>query len=313
VEQPVSLVLDAMARQLHVEVHRQSERLYFVGDLRPEDRAVLVRRVRGLEQQEIKQAVGTIVGGGTSVKAFPDGLLVVADKAAVLSRVEELIQGIESAGRPAWAVQLFLVTMTDDDLAEMGFDINPSVDVAVSYASAAAAGVPAVELSSGLEAVLKAARERSTMRLVAEPFFYMVDGDKAEYNRVRILAVPTSTITETGNFLTTGYQPFQAGTTVHVGIREVGERAVLLACDVTLSDLRNVTAEGFPESDSRQYQTKALCHTGGVYLLGSINLEERRRSRGNWLHLGRSTDTGREVMQIWCRCVAVNPDGGAIR
>lgn len=311
-DQPISLVLEALARQLEVEVHRQNEGLYFVGALRPEDRAVLVRRVRGLRQQEIRRAVGTLVGNGSAVEAFNDGLLVVSDKAAVLARVDELVDGIEAAGRPAWAVQLYLITLTGDDLRELGMDVTPSLDVGVTYASAASGGV-SVDAAAGLQAVLRAAREQGESRVVAEPFFYLVDGDEGQFQRVRELAVPVTTTTENGVQLRTGYQPFRAGTEVVVGIREVRADAVLLTCKVDLAELRSVSAEGFPESDARRFQASSVCYSGGVYLVGAIDISEVRQARGTWLHWGQRAETSQEVLQIWARVVSVDSKQGGAR
>ena len=272
---------------------------------------MLVRRVRGPTQKDIRSAVETLVDNGASVETFADGLLVVADKAAVLARVNELIDGIEAAGRPAWAVQLYLVTLTNDDLNELGFDVTPTVEVGVDFANAAARG-SSLDASAGLSAVLRAARERNTSHVIAEPFFYLVDGEQAEFKRVRRVPIPISTLTETGQFITSAYESFEVGTEVNVNVREVGPAAILLRCDVVIADLRSVSSEGFPESDSREYRSAAVCHSGGVYLVGSIDISEDRASHSTWLRFGERAKRGSEVMQIWARCVSVDSSQGSL-
>ena len=73
---PAAEVLELVARRLGVELSRVGG-AYFLGELRPEDRAVYVRRVRRLSSEELQAAVEVLISDNGRVTAYPDGLVVV--------------------------------------------------------------------------------------------------------------------------------------------------------------------------------------------------------------------------------------------
>ncbi len=302
-EQPLDRVLGSLARHLGTNYHQASPTLYFIGATRPQDRSVLVRRVRGLGSDQISQAIST-VGTDTKIAVYPDGLIVVSGLPETLQRVSQVLDEIESSRPGVWVVQLYLVTMTRDDLTELGLDVTPALDVALTY-GIGSQGISAGELNVGLSALLTAARSRSSMGITAEPLFYLIDGEQGHFERATTIPIAKRSVSDQGTVTTTGYQSFQAGTFVDVSLREMAGGAVRLEYDIELSILRSVTEDGFPSSDNRGYSGKSLCQSGGVYLLGAIDLTEDRTGRGTWLHSGVRESHSAEVMQIWARCVAV--------
>lgn len=307
--QPLDQVLASIARHLGTNYHQASPSLYFLGATRPQDEAVLVRRVRGLKADQIQAAIRT-VSSSVAVQAFPDGLVVCSDLPETLSRVSDVLDQIEASRPGVWVVQLYLVTMSRDDMTDLGLDITPALDVALAY-GVGSGGVSSGHLDVGLSALLTAARERSTMGVTAEPLFYLIDGESSVFERATQIPIARRAVSDQGTVTVTGYDTFKAGTLVTVEIREVAGQAVRLTYQLELSSLRAVTSDGFPSSDRRTYNGVSHLQSGGVYLLGSIDLTEERQGRGTWLHTGISESNSAEVMQIWARAVAVQ--GPAMR
>lgn len=285
--------------------------LWFVGQLRASDKALLVRRVRGMTQGEVEQAVRTLVTEGGSLTTYKDGLLILAESAEVVRRVNELLNQIESNPRPQWAVQLYLVTLSQRDVLDLGLDTVPALDLAVSQAVGSVQQIEPVKLNASLRTVLQAANERSSVAITAQPLFLLLDGERAEFQRGTRIPIPQRTVSDQGTVTTTGFTFVESGTSVKVEIRELSARSVRLDCNLELSDLVEVTADGAPRSDVRSYHAAAAVESGGTYLLASIEIGRRRSGRGTWLHMGLVDDQSQEVLQVWARCQSVT--GEALR
>lgn len=302
-DQPLDQVLSSLARHLNTHYHQVSPSLYFLGAIREQDEAVLVRRVRGLSAVQIMDAVET-VSVKIGVTAYADGLVVCSGIPDSLRQVSDVFDQIEASRPGVWCVQLYLVTMTRDDMTELGLDLVPALDVALTY-GVGSNSVSAGKLNVGLSALLSAARNRSTMAVTAEPLFYLVDGEKATFERATEVPIPRRTVSDQGTVTTTGYDKFKAGTVVEVAVREVAGGSIRLSYDLELSSLRAMSSDGFPSSDRRTYNGVSHVQSGGTYLLGSIDLTEERTGRGTWLHSGILESHTAEVMQIWARAVTV--------
>ena len=135
IDVPVDEVLGVIARRLGVQVTRTGS-IYFLGSLRPEDKGVLVRRVRRLSANELSDSVSVLLSQNGSVRAHEDGLVIVGDRVEVLARVVELLDRIERADTSSWVVQLHLVQLSDRALADWGLDVEPAADIGLAFASA---------------------------------------------------------------------------------------------------------------------------------------------------------------------------------
>lgn len=301
------VVAGLVARSLGVQLVER-DGVWIIGAQEPGDLAVMVRTVRGRTGDEIERAARTVINMDGHVAAYPDGLLVVVDSAEAVARCAALLDRMEAARRPQWAVQLYLVTLSQRDVIDLGLDVTPAVDLAVAQAAGSAAGIPATQLQASLRAVLRAAQERSTVSITAQPLFLLLDGEEAKFNRGTQILIPR-TMTRFpdggGQERTTDFEPVDTGTIVRVKIREVAADAVRLETHIELSDVVEVNSEGIPRTDRRSWSGPCVVTSGGTYLLTSIEIGQRRRGRGTLLHLGRMDDDSQEVLQVWCRCEAV--------
>ena len=312
-DQPTDEVLESVTRHLGVQLHKHSETLYFVGELRPEDNAVLVRRVRVLSGSELKAALGPTLSGANAIATFPDGLIVISDRAPVIQRAARMLDQLETMVAPTWAVQLYFVTFAKGDLVDLGLDVEPAFNLGVTYSTASAIGQGG-RLDVGLSALLEAVEQRSSSSLVAQPFFLMRDGSEANYRQVRSVPVATTQVSqETGNRTLVGFTTVEAGTIVNVGIREQSQNAVLLKLDAELSEILSVNDEGAPDAQRQTIQSETVVYSGGVYLVGAVEIVRKRKGRGAWLHPGSSSEDVTEVLQVWARAVSIDSQAGMVK
>lgn len=308
-------VLELFARQVGGEVSRVGS-TWFIGDLRPQDLGVFVRRSVRLSPEDLSQVLG-IVGSGVTRGRFvaDDGLIVVADQVQVLRRVAELVEAVDQAETVAWCVQLYVLSLSDDSVKDLGIDGIPAVNVAAVVAGASggltspASGVSAV---AELDAVLRAVSQGSRSKLLADPLLVVRDGQLARMERGRRLPVRLSTVdVQQGSTTTTGrIQTFNAGMTLEATVRESSRRTARLKLSLMMSDLDGFS-EGLPILQTDQIETEADVVSGGVYLLGALDRSQERESWSRWLQFGQKSERSSGVLQVWARVFRIgSQDGG---
>ena len=303
---PVSQLLGVVARRLNVQVTRTGD-LYFLGNLRAEDRGVLVRKVSRLNGEQLTDAIGVLLSDNGRVQSFDDGLVVVGDGVEILSRVDELLNGVEAAAIDSWVVQLFVVTMTERAERALGFDVIPAVELSTTFALGSGGGNNAYQslLSGGLDAILTATATTEGASLVADPTFVLVDGGSSKLERVERFPIPVTTVGDESGTRTQDVDFIDIGTIYDVSLRDVGNDRASVTVQANLA-----TANGFindvPIESAETFSTTAIMASGGVYFLGGVTRQENTdRIEGPFQSLLETQDkTSR--LQIWARVYRIS-------
>jgi len=306
-EQSLPAVLGVVARRLGVELDSKGS-LYYLGSLRPQDRGVLVRRVRRLSPTELRAAVETLVTHETgALAAFDDGLLVVGDRVEVLERLDSLLDRVESSDSPAWVVQLYLVSIGDQEAADLGVDAVPAADIALAFAAASQGGsFASATLTGGLDAVLRASRETSGISVVANPTFYMADGGTVNYSRGNRVPIPRRSVSDQGTVQTVGFDLIDVGLSVQCQLRELSIDRASLSVDLEMSEIASIGELGAPSTTRESYTVAGPVTSGGVYLLGSVERSEVSKSAAAWLRNGFTHRHDNRLLQVWARAMLVS-------
>ncbi|MCE9545269.1 MAG: type II and III secretion system protein [Planctomycetia bacterium] len=312
VDMPLPDVLAVMARRLGVDVSHQG-RLFYMGRLRPQDRGFLVRRVRALTLEELNNAVGTVKSQDGQAHVMGNGVVVVSDRVEVLQQVSAMLDAAEAATAEAaeWCVQLYLVSTSDTFLSDLGIDATPAIDLAATYAwaSGGAAQNQSI-LTGGLTALLHASRTSAGASIVAQPLLLLRDGTTASFNRGQRVPLAKRAVSDQGTVTTTGFDFLQTGLVITAAVREVTQDRCSLKVAVSLSTVDSFDADGAPLTTQSAIEGVAEVHSGGVYLLGSLDLADKAESRSGWLRWGSTQTDNHHQFQLWCRVVRV---GGSAR
>lgn len=296
----MSRVLGVVARRLGANL-TYSGNLYYLGELRPEDRGVLVRRAPRLSSEELRHAVEALLSEVGRMVSFVDGLVVVSDRVEVLERVVELLDRLESVPVGSWVVQLHVLLIADSDKAELGLEVAPSAELALSFAAASdlhlSGGFTA---TGGLDVLLRAVLSSSRSRVVCEPLFVVRDGEISRYEDGQEVPIPRKTVSGEGTVTVSGYDYRQTGVTISVDVREFQREAGLLGLSLELGELVRYVEE-VPVVDRRRFETAAVVNSGGVYLLGSISLDRQRHTTGGGLGTVFGVDDGKSQLDVWAR------------
>lgn len=311
-DQRTSDVLGIVARRLGVQVSRTGS-LYFLGTLRPEDKGVLVRRVRRLSSADLQQATISLLSDVGRLAVMPDGLCVVGDRVEVLQRVNELFDAIDSATDGSIVVQLHLVSLSATAIRELGLETTPTLDVAATFAGAASGGMDsAATLTAGLRGVLNVAASDSSSHVIAQPLFVCVEGSEAKLVRGERIPVPKRVVSDQGTVTTSGFDYIQTGLDVGVIVRETGGGLLRVTLNVQQSS-KSGEIEGSPIVANEGLTTEAAIQPGGVYLLGSLDRREDMLGTGGRMRLGFADSRSDQQVQVWLRAYRVGtPAGGPL-
>jgi hypothetical protein len=293
-------VMSMISRRIGVEVHRAG-RIFYVGTFRPEDRAVLVRRVRRLERVQIQEAVSVLQSGDGRVAVYDDGLVVIGDKLQVLTRIDNLLEQVEASDAAVWAVQFWLVSLTDSALLDLGFDLTPSLDVAVAFAQGSAGAASTATLNGGLSAVLEAAQEETQAELIVEHLALIRDGVPHTFFEGNEWPVRIERTSNEGTATTTDVNYVSTGLTVEGLLREFSPDSAKLAVKVDLSELVAVVDGFAPQTAVTRFDTEAIVQSNGVYLLRSHRTGNQNKVKRSLLRPGLREENRARTFQLWAR------------
>lgn len=310
----VSDLLGMVARRADSQVTRVG-RLFYLGQLRPEDKGVLVRKVGRLSGTELQNAIGVLLSEYGRVQCFADGLCLVGDRVEVLQRVDELLNGVESAAASTWVVQLYVVNLTNADVRDMGLDALPALEVAATVAGVSGGGIGAAaaiadsanttaRLKGGLDLVLRASRNRSSVAILGQPLFLMVDGDQTHVGSGQRVPVPRRTVSDQGTVTTAGFDYIDTGLQIDVELREVARERARLRVKGSFSTVQSFV-DAAPVVSRDDYASSAVITSGGVYLVSALERTQAEKTQRGPLSLGlKNSDVG-QVVQIWARAYRV--------
>ena len=305
-EQPVDDVLAAVARRVGVQVSRTGT-LYFLGELRPEDRGVLVRRIYRLDGNGIQEAVEVLLSEHGTVKAFDDGLLIVGDTVEVLQRVHELVDRVEKIPSVTWVIQLYVVSLTDDAIKDLGIDVQPAAQIGLTYAakSAALAEIAPSEklaIDAGLKAILTAQSENVGIDVVGEPLMILADGQPGEIKQGQKVPVPKRTVSDTGVVTTSGFEYIDIGMNIRMKMKEISLDVGRLDLDFELSQIDDlIGVEQVPLTSQQVVRMVTDVASGGVYLLAKLEEDKNEMRYSRYLKFGKYDRKNDRTLQVWGR------------
>lgn len=297
-------LMNMVSRRVGVDVHRAGN-IYYVGAFRSEDRALLVRRVRRLEANDIEQAIGVLQSGEGRSVVFEDGLVVVGDRLQVLTRIIALLDQVEAAENSLWVVQFWLVSLSDAALRDLGFDATPALDVAVTFAEGSANAASSVTLNGGIDAVLTATDEQTDAELVIEHLAIIRDGEGHQFFEGDQFPVRVQRVSDEGTATTTDVSFVDTGVTLGAELREYSRDEARLAVEVNLSEVVAVIDGFAPQTSVTRFDVEAIVESAGVYLLRSHKTARRNTRRSRLLSIGRRDEDRVRTLQLWARAMRV--------
>ena len=295
-DQSAETVLGVLGRRFGVEVKRVGT-MFFVGELRPEDRGLLVRRVKRISGDEIKAFVTTLLSNFGRVEATSDGLCVIGDRVDVLERIGVMLDELDAASTGVWIVQLYLVRVARH--GELGVKVGPTtlpwLDVSWGLARGQAEAI--YDWKAGFAGRLEGWVDSGYAKIVSQPMLCCRDGSQARFSTGRVVPVPERSVSSEGTVTTTGYNNILVGTEYIVDVREIGAGSVSLGLDIRQGQITSFVDE-VPVREEMKLSLSGVCREGDVYLLGSY---ESKQSAGRFGLPQVGLDRMSDSVLVWAR------------
>ncbi len=301
VDAPLDHILSSVARRLTVSISRQGN-IYYIGTLRPEDKGLLVRKVRRLAAEQLTSSIETLLTETGKTACFSDGLIVVSDTVKILQQVNSLLNQIESAPANTWVVQMFLVSMSDTAQKTLGVNTEFSAEVAVNLADRA------TDFSGSLTALLSATKTRSGAKILAQPLFLLLDGATASIKDGQSIPIAKKSTSEYGTTTTENYEYTDVGVLVSCALREQTVKSASCNIGITMTTVSGYV-ETAPIITGQTFNSAISIEAGKTYLAGSISRKEEgiTQSGSPIPTLFKRSETD-GIVQVWIKCYRIQGD-----
>lgn len=300
----LSEALRAVARRCHSELTRLGS-VWQIGILSREDRAVLVRRVNRLDKSQLDSLLSTVQSDLGAAVAYNDGVIVFSDRVEAITRLNGVLDQLETVESAAWVVQLYLLSFSDSDLQRLGLDVTPSLDLSARLAHASGATSSASAAALALTAALDVSASKEKRAVVAQPLFIVHDGDTAKIDRIESIPIPRKTVSDQGTVSTSGFETIQAGLIIQCTVREQGKDSAKLSYAAELSRITGFVENSAPIVSRERIESFASIQSGGTYLLGSLERDDRSAAESAGLSLRQHKTDEKRVFQLWGRAYRI--------
>jgi hypothetical protein len=274
---PIGEAMGLVARSVGADAARIGG-AWYIGELSPEDRGVLVRRVPGYPLPELRAAVLSITSTDGRASVLEGGVIVVGDRVELLERVTELLDGVEQARGGTWSVELCVVSGSAVASSSGGLEGLP--ELSWSLLAGAGSGAMSGELVqaawSGL-VTFAASSDRAELR--ALPAATVRSGRETVLSDTRVLRIPRSTVSDQGTVTVTGFERVEAGLQARVLIEELELDKARVDVSVEVSDV--LGRDGLvPEIQERVCSSSLDVERAGVYLVGALDVSTTEHTNG---------------------------------
>lgn len=298
---PVDDLLAALARRIGCTVSRVGE-TYYLGAILPQDRAVMVRRVTGMDAMTAKEVLGVYTSEYGRLAITPQGVAVAGDRMEVISRMSAMLDQVEAVRVDSWMVQLYVFSMSENYTRDLGIEGATTIDLAGTLTSAGAASGLA---SAALKALVRASFQSDSIRLATSPLFVLVEGQTAELDDGQTIPIPKRAVSDQGTVTTTGYELIQTGLTVKVSVRPAADGLGLLTLDYSSNQISRYV-ESAPVTDGVAIRTTSQVEPDGVYLLGEVRHRNRHSTDEAGMTLRTRGEASDRLWQVWARVVRIS-------
>ncbi len=301
---PIEEIMNMISRRLDIEVNRGAD-IYYLGTFRDEDRALLVRRVRRLDAQQIKESIQVLQSRDGRAVVYEDGLVVIGDKIQVLSRIINLLDEIEASDVSTWAIQYWLLSINNSTLEELGLDVEPSIEVSLAFTESSAISSSSALARGGLDAILTATEETNGADLLIEHLSIIRDGKSQTFFEGDKFPIRVQRVSDEGTSTTSTVEFVETGVSISSELREYSQDTARLTVDVSLSEVVAIIDNFAPQTTSTNFDTESIIHNGGVYLLRSHKAKSKNNTTRNWLTSGFKRQDQERTIMLWVRCARV--------
>lgn len=292
-------IMNMISRRFDFELVKQNN-AYYLGKLKPEDRGMYVKKIKGYSQEEITAAITVFLSEFGKCYVQKDGVVVVSDREKVLGKVIEMLNLLESSTENSWIIQYYFVVLSNDLLLQGGANVVTSGEIAYKYNKDG--GLTTDIKDVGQNITINFNLKSSLVDVQSTPMFIIRDGTESSWQDGQSVPIPQKTVSSYGVVTTTGFQYIDTGIVVKTKLRETNSGAILTV------DLSDTSITGYNEYQpilkKSALKTESMISSGSVYLLGEFCKYDNTKKLSQVLDL--EGETQKQKLQLFCRAYKIN-------
>lgn len=280
---------NVVSRQLSVNVVKVGN-TFFVGELRPEDRGILVRKILGFSNDDLFKAVGGVLSDKGKFSVIGNGIVTATDVESVLVRVGELLDYLSSSDSLVWIVQLAFLTINKEILVEGGLKVTTSGTLSYNVSDSE------FKLSDiNIDGIINAAMSSSFADVHSCPMLLVREGSSSSWKFGRRVPVPRRSVSDQGTVTTTGYDYIDVGFNVSASLNR-SRSGGILSLQIGKSDIDSYV-DSSPVTSQNVYEFVADMVPLKPYLLGELSTFKDLNTQSDILNFGKTK--GKSSVQVW--------------
>lgn len=217
--------------------------------------------------------------------------LIISDYLYNVKKAHQVISSLRADELRAYVVEVFFIRMYDSDLVDMQVRL-------------AAENVDLFSCSWNLDQLFRATLDfsgsRSRARIVKHPILYLTEGTQTTFEVGTDIVREQASVSAEGYSTISGYKTFSDGVRLVLRPTRVSSDVVSLDVDLSVSDFdENSGTSGIPATSKSSITAPGvLVSDGGVYFLGSLQLQNLSRTFGIVSMKGENSD---EILTVWVK------------
>ena len=285
---PLPAVLDVLARRMRTNVSNVGG-VYYLGDIRREDRAFCVVRIPPVETSAILEAIKASSSTDGTV-SLVGSCLWICDNLESLRKVISAIELLRERNERSYIAEIYFIRVNEDNFVRLSADLQiRQIDIFSS----------AFNVSELFSMFVDAEGGTGWARVSQRPVLYLSEGRKVTFTDGRDITREEKVITDRGTVETAGYKTFSDGTRLTMCLNRVSDRSYAVDIDLSVSTFDKSDKSLIPALEKSSIDAKGLLvEDSKVYYIGSLRRDYRGDKGGLFSYNFTKTH---DMITIWLR------------
>ena len=281
-------VLDVLARRCGSSVAEVGG-VYYLGEIRREDRAFSVVRVPPVDREEFLSAVKLSCSVEGAVSLVGSNVWI-CDNIESLRKVLSAVETIRDRSDKSYVAEIYFIRVNDEHFVRLSAELQfRQIDIFSS----------AFNVEELFSMFVNGGGELVKSKIIQRPVVYLSEGRTFTFSDGKELVRERKTLTETGAVETTGYMTFSDGLVLTMKLHRVSEGSYAVDIDLSISVFDKSDKSTIPAQDKSSLKTQGVrVRDSQVYYIGSLE-RDVRQDRGGIFSF--DFNKSRDMITVWLR------------
>ncbi len=284
----IQSVLEVLSRRAGASV-AQVGGVYYLGEVKKEDRAFAVVRVPPVDRSELLEALKNAISINGTV-SIVGSCVWICDDAESIRKIITAVEDIRSKNERSYVAEVYFLRLSEEHFVRLTADLQiRQIDIFSS----------AFNMSELFEMFLDGDAGTGWAKIDQRPVLFVPEGRKVVIQDGKEITREQKSMTKEGGIETTGYAKFTDGTRLELQINRVSERKYAVDMNLSISMFDKADKATIPGRDNSSLEADGLqVEDSQVYYVGSLRRNNRNDNYGMFsLNFGKSHD----FLTIWLR------------